>query len=321
MDTKERILALLEEQKGRYISGEEIAKELALTRTAIWKAITGLKKDGHDIIALRNKGYCLSADSDIISAIGIKKYLLRTDAKIEVFPSLTSTNTYAREKAIAGEKEWYVVIASSQTGGKGRKGRSFYSPDGTGLYMSILLRPSFIKTSEAMKLTTKAAVAVCEAIEAMSDCKAEIKWVNDVFVNGKKVCGILTEAAVSMENDCLDYAVLGIGINVSEPINGFPPELKDIAGAITLSGPGGKNCLAAEIINRFSDYYLSEGNYAEKYRERCFVIGKEVLVIGPSKSENALAIGVDDECRLVVRYNDGTEKPLSSGEISVRIKE
>ncbi len=321
MDTKERILALLEEQKGKYISGEEIAKELSLTRTAIWKAMAGLKKDGHEIIALRNKGYCLSADSDIISAIGIKKYLTKTDARIEVFPTLTSTNTYAREKAIAGEKEWYVVIASSQTGGKGRKGRSFYSPDGTGLYMSILLRPSFIKTYEAMNLTTKAAVAVCEAIEALSDCKAEIKWVNDVFVNGKKVCGILTEAAVPMENDCLDYAVLGIGINVSEPINGFPPDLKDIAGAITLSGSGGKNRLAAEIINRFSDYYLSGGNYADKYRARCFVIGTEVLVIGPSTSENALAIGVDDECRLVVRFNDGTVKHLSSGEISVRIKE
>lgn len=321
MDTKEQILTLLEEQKGCFISGEEIAKKLCLTRTAIWKAITGLKNDGHEIIALRNKGYCLSMDSDVISAVGIKKYLkCPENVRIEVFSSLNSTNTYAREKAIAGEKEWYVVIALSQTDGKGRKGRSFYSPEGTGLYMSILLRPSFIKTYEAMKLTTQAAVAVCEAIEAVSDDKAEIKWVNDVFVNKKKVCGILTEAAVSMENDCLDYAVLGIGINVSEPVNGFPPELKS-AGSITLTVPGGKNRLAAEIINRFSDYYLSGKNYVDKYRKRNFVIGKEVLVIGPSSTENAVAIDIDDKCGLVVRYENGAVKHLSSGEISVRIKE
>ena len=323
MDTKGSILSLLEKRRGEFLSGEEIAAKLNLTRTAVWKAVRALENDGHDIVALRNKGYCLSVSSDIISAVGVKKYLNEncSNFRIEVFPTLTSTNTYAREKADCGEKEGYVVIAASQTDGKGRKGRSFYSPPGSGLYMSVLLRPTDLAASDAVKITTIAAVAVCEAIESLSDDKAEIKWVNDVFSGGKKVCGIFTEAAFSLESDCIDHAVLGIGVNVSEPEGGFPPELKDIVGCVHLSTCDGKNRLAAEILNRFSEYYFSRKNYVDKYRARSMVIGKKVLVLRNDEAVQAVATGIDDKCRLIVEYGNGSVEHLSSGEISVKIEE
>ncbi|MGN0307733.1 MAG: biotin--[acetyl-CoA-carboxylase] ligase, partial [Lachnospiraceae bacterium] len=167
-----------------------------------------------------------------------------------------------------------------------------------------------------------AAVAVCEAIEAVSEKKALIKWVNDIYVDSKKVCGILTEASFGLEDGFLEYAVLGVGINVSPPKGGFPPELESIASSIFDQPQNdGKNRLAAEFLNRFMAHYssLEKGCYIQEYRNRSFVIGKKIQVILPHQTREALALDVDQDCRLLVEYENGKREYLSSGEISVKL--
>lgn len=322
MDTKQRLLNLLDFHKGEYVSGQQLGEELAVSRAAIWKAIKALRAEGYLIDAVKNKGYCLSAQTDVISAIGVRKYLQPEyqSLGIAVFPTLVSTNNTARENAIAGASEG-VVLALCQTGGKGRKGRSFFSPEGSGIYMSLLLRPHHYSADKAASLTTMAAVAVCDAIESVCGKTAKIKWVNDVFVDGKKACGILTEAAMSIETGALDYAIVGIGINVTPPSEGFPDELKSIAGAVLLSPQSdGKNRLAAEVINRFMNYYLSKNQgYVSSYISKSFILGKQITVIGYDSERTATALDIDSECRLIVRYDSGETAVLSSGEISIKI--
>lgn len=304
--------------------GEEFAEKLSVSRTAVWKAVNSLRSDGYQIDAVQNKGYSLSVNTDILSAQGIQKYLKPVCDMIalEVLAEARSTNMLLREKASAGAPEGSAVLANAQTEGRGRLGRSFYSPADTGIYMSLLLRPAGLTPGEAVRITTMAAVAVCEAIEAVSGRPAQIKWVNDVYMEGKKVSGILTEASLSLESGSLDYAVLGIGLNAYPPVGGFPKEIEQIAGTVFPQRQNdGKNHLAAEILNRFMGAYTAE-NHAEdakKYRERSLVIGKEIEIISPTGPQKALALDVDEECRLIVRYTDGRIERLSSGEISVKL--
>lgn len=324
METKELLLALLENNKGTYLSGEEIAKSLAVSRTAVWKAVNGLRSDGYTIDAVRNKGYCLSVQSDILSPQGIQKYLspICDAIDISILPAAVSTNTAVREKAAAGAPEGYLIIANTQTGGKGRGGRSFYSPPDTGIYMSLLLRPHRYSARQALSLTTMAAVAACEAIETVSGKQALIKWVNDIYVSDKKVAGILTEASLGLEDGFLEYVVLGIGMNVSLPKDGFPHDLKHIAGAVFSESQGDvKNRLAAEFLNRFMTCYRlpDETDYIGHYRQRSLVLGKEVYVICSDHRKKATALDIDDNCRLIVQYEDGTIDHLASGEISVKV--
>jgi BirA family biotin operon repressor/biotin-[acetyl-CoA-carboxylase] ligase len=222
MAIKQKILEIFELDKGRYISGEELAAKLAVSRTAVWKAVKSLQDDGYAIAAVSNKGYCLSNTTDILSAQSITKYLeeAASNFHIEMYKTVDSTNNKLKELARQGAPEGTVVIAKEQTHGKGRMNRSFHSPAETGIYMSILLRPKF-STADAILITTAAAVAVAQAVEAVAGREAKIKWVNDVFCDGKKICGILTEASVDIESGSLEYAILGIGINVIAPQNGF----------------------------------------------------------------------------------------------------
>lgn len=368
ISSRDSVLHLLETRKGNFISGEEIANELGISRTAVWKAVRRLRDEGCRIDAVTNKGYRLSHDSDILSAeeirIWIRKLLSGTktgDAapasspslsehaelsirslQLDVFDSIDSTNSYCLKKAQEGAADGLIAVAGRQTRGRGRRGRSFFSPEDTGLYLSILIRPFGILGERAVKFTTIAAVAVSEAIEAVSGKPAQIKWVNDIFVDGHKVCGILTEASFNLEDNTLDYAVVGIGINVYEPEGGFPENIRDIAGAVWKDDPndpasntvlrsGGRNRLAAEVITRFYCYLLQElggythtpllhgRKYIDEYRARCFVTGHRVDVIkAGSDPMRALVTGVDDECRLLVTYDDGTSEVLNSGEISIR---
>ncbi len=324
MTTKEELLELLAHNAGVYYSGEAIAKLLGVSRAAVWKAVKALRSDGYTIDAVTNKGYCLLQSMDIMSAQGIAKYLTSAcdGLVITVLPSVSSTNALVREKAEGGAPAGYTLLANEQCSGRGRRGRSFFSPAGTGIYMSLLLRPQQYSTEQAVRITSIAAVAMCEAIEAVTAEKAMIKWVNDIFVRGKKVCGILTEAAFDLENSLLSYAVLGAGINVYEPTSGFPEEIREVAGALFRDIQQDiKNRLAAAFLNRFMAYYsvLDTADYVEQYRERSFVIGKTVTVIAAGHKDNALVLGIDDACRLLVRYDDGREAALSSGEISIRL--
>ncbi len=322
--TKEKLLELFESNKGIYFSGEEIAGKLGVSRAAVWKAVKNLRNEGYAIDAVTNKGYCLSKKNDILSPQGIRKYLKSDYADIEVtvLPTVHSTNKWIREKADQGLSEGYTIISNEQTSGRGRYGREFFSPPDTGIYMSILLRPSNYSAQQAVRLTTMAAVAVCEAIEEISDETAQIKWVNDIYVKGKKICGILTEASFGLESGMLEYAVVGIGINLYTPQKGFPKELSSIAGAL-FDHPkdDAKNHLAAALLNHFMKYYRAQSptDYVEKYRNRNLAIGKQITFISGNKTRNAYVCGIDDECRLIVRYENGKLDHLAYGEIKIRL--
>lgn len=330
-NTKDALLVLFEQNKGRYFSGEEIAETLSVSRAAVWKAVESLRSDGYAIEAVKSRGYCLSPDTDIVSGQGVGKYLRADlDLDFEVYEEVTSTNTLLKEKAAAGAREGTVIIANSQTGGKGRLGRSFYSPLNTGLYISILLRPSDMPAQEALKMTTMSAVAACRAIEAVlpetEKDRPQIKWVNDIYFHGRKVVGILTEAAMSMENGNLEYAVPGIGFNVYLPEGGFPEEIKDIAGAVLSEKiPDAKNRIAAEFLNQFFAIYRAadHGGYEAEYKKRSLVLGKQVDVIptGGGKTRRGKVLDITDDCNLLVEFPDKTTEILSSGEVSVRPKD
>lgn len=234
---------------------------------------------------------------------------------INVFDCISSTNTVLRELAEQGAEENTVLIASEQTNGRGRMGRNFHSPQGTGLYISILLHPD-LSAEKTVLITTSAAVAVCKAIEKTTDKEPQIKWVNDIFINGKKVCGILTEAV--FEEGKIKYAVLGIGINVFAPNGGFPEEIKNIAGAVCSDFKDGlRELIAAELLNELSDINIEETS--AEYKKRSLVIGNKITVLSAEGPYEAVAEDIDDSCGLIIKKEDGTRKILSSGEISIRL--
>lgn len=323
METKDKLLALLQSRKGEFVSGEEIAQSLNLSRTAVWKAANALRDSGYAIDAVRNRGYRLDVGADILGKSQIEA-LLGADGDgltLEVLSCVDSTNSLLREKANAGIPEGYVILAGQQTGGRGRMGRRFYSPPDTGLYLSLLLRPTHLPPARAVGITTMAAVAACRAIEAVSKQASQIKWVNDIYLGGKKVCGILTEASFGLEDGFLEYAVLGIGVNVFPPREGFPDELRELAGSVfTQPCSDGKNRLTAAILNRLMAYYTApeKARYVQAYRARSLVIGKDIQVLSPEGTKSAHALDVDEDCHLIVRYDDGRIENLSYGEISIR---
>ncbi len=317
MNIKEKVLEIMENSRGKRISGAEIAVRLGVSRNAVWKAVNSLKADGHIIESEASKGYMLSDESDIFTARSVEALLgeLNSRFSVTVADSVDSTNSELKRTAEKGGKEGEVLIAKTQTNGRGRLGRSFYSPDDTGLYMSILLRPLF-SAEKALYITTAAAAAVSEAIDVVTGRSSEIKWVNDIYLDGKKVCGILTEASIDFESGGLQYAVLGIGVNVST--KDFPEELKNIASDI-----GGNRrmlpILSAEIIRRFSAYYDALGtlSFLGSYRERSLLIGKDISFEKSGKIMRAKAVDIDEKARLVVVTESGERIALSSGEVTL----
>lgn len=326
MGTREEVFKILDANRGVFISGEELANALHVSRNAVWKAIQVLRENGQCIEAGTNKGYMLPNNGDILTMPGVRRFL---DEKyrlldIRVYDKVSSTNNLVKEQAAMGSPEGFVIVASGQTNGRGRLGRSFYSPEETGIYMSILLRPNVESGKDAVAITTIAAVAAAEAVELACGKKTEIKWVNDIMINGKKVCGILTEASFGLEDGKVECVVLGLGFNVYTPSGGFPAEIADIAGSIFDDRVrDGRNKLVADFLNLFFGYYehLGDKTYAEKYKERCMVLGKDIYVISSEGKKPAKALDLDEDCRLLVEYEDRTTGWLTTGEISVRIKE
>lgn len=326
MTTKEKLLALLEDSKGTFFSGEEIARTLQVSRAAVWKAVNALREDGYTIDAATNKGYRLSPDSDILSPQGIRRFLKPEyrDLDLTVLPTAPSTNALVREKANQGRPEGCIIIACEQTDGRGRYGRQFFSPVDSGVYLSLLLRPTAYSPQQATCLTAAAAAAMCQAIEEVTGQQPGIKWVNDIFLRGKKVCGILTEAVVGLETGALDYMVLGAGVNLYPPAEGFPEEIQPIAGSVLeRSCPEAKNRLVGEFLNRFWDFYTHPEcrAYLEDYRARSLAIGRNVTVLSAGKAVSAYAYGIDDDFRLLVRYENGDTEALSYGEIRIQLDE
>jgi BirA family biotin operon repressor/biotin-[acetyl-CoA-carboxylase] ligase len=322
MELKQQVLKILEENRGSSVNGSKLADELFVTRSSIWKAMKALQKDGYRIEAVTNKGYCLLTRNDIVSAESIAPFL-RGEAnqfELEVRQSVTSTNTLAKEMAAQGAKEGTVMIAREQTEGRGRMGRTFYSPSSSGIYFSVILRPK-LNLEDSLLITTATAVAVAQAIETVAKVKASIKWVNDIFVAGKKVCGILTEASLNFESGGLEYAVVGIGINIET--KDFPIEIKQIAGSLFSNKPGDEpvtSMLVAEVLNNLGNCMnsLTDKRYLTEYRKRSFLIGKDILVMKGKETTPAKAVDIDEKARLVVDYEDGTREALVSGEVSIR---
>ena len=320
MSVKDAVLSQLLKDRGAYRSGEELAEALSVSRSAVWKAVRQLRAEGHPIEASTRLGYRLTG-GDVLSREGILAALASPDYDIHVYQSVPSTNTLLKSWAEEGAAEGCVAVAEEQTAGRGRRGRSFYSPKGTGLYLSILLRPKQ-HAEAALQITTAAAVATAEAIEQVSGLPCEIKWVNDIYREGKKLCGILTEASLDVESGGLNYAILGIGINALPPAGGFPPELRGIAGSVFEGrGEADLRCrLAAALLDRFAGYYRELGSERcfEEYRRRSLVLGKRVTVFSGGEAQGeALALDLERDYSLRVRWDDGLESCLNSGEVSV----
>lgn len=319
MTTKSLVLGILEKNPGSYVSGEQIAAELSLSRTAVWKAVRTLQSEGYCISAVSNKGYLLE-NADVLSAEGIRSRLLPKygDTVVIVKTSTESTNIDAKVLAAAGAKHGTVILAEEQTAGRGRYGKSFYSPKGTGIYLSIIARLG-ISFSDAVMITTAAGVAVCRSIESVSDLQPKIKWVNDIFLNGKKICGIGTEAVSSIESGMLESVIVGVGVNFKT--SAFPEDLKDIAGPLFPEDfPLTRNAFAAILINHLLEMFdaLPEKSFIEEYRSRSLILGKEIMFLENNLWHSAKAIEIDDKGGLVVEA-DGKIRTLTSGEVSVRI--
>ena len=315
MELKDEILSELENNE--YISGETLAEKLFVSRNSVWKAVNKLRNEGYEIEAVTNKGYCFKGDINKISAGSIKKNLERP-LEFYILDEVDSTNNYARELALKGKSD-LVVISETQNGGKGRLGRKFYSPKGAGLYMSLLCRPK-INVELAPLITSYTAVAVALAIDKLSGKETQIKWVNDIFMNGKKICGILTEAGFDFEGGTIDYAIIGIGVNALGLE--FPDEIKDIASSVEKESgiKISRNELAAEILNNLKDMEeeIKNKKYLDIYRKKSNVIGRKVNVYYGNESYEAEAIEIDDNAALVVKTNEGLKR-LNSGEVSIRL--
>lgn len=239
---------------------------------------------------------------------------------LTAYRQVTSTSTLLREAAEHGAPEGTVILADGQTAGRGRQGHTFWSPEGSGLYFSVLLRPTEQATA-VLPLTAAAAVAAARAIEAVSGRQTDVQWVNDIYCGGKKVCGILTEGRLSPHTGAPEYAIIGVGINVAAPVSGFPAELGNRAGAVfDRAQDGVREQIAAGFLEALWESYahLSEAWFVEEYRRRCLRLGREVDVLCGDRRIPALVLDVTDTLALRVQFEDGTVKELTSGEVSIR---
>ena len=328
--TKEKVLQLLQESFDNFRSGQEISEKLSVTRASVWKAIRVLQKEGYKIEAVNNRGYRLISSPDDLDADKIRHYLkdyakassvLIPDAlfdSVHVFTEVDSTNT-----VVSGLAAPALVIADRQTAGRGRRGRSFHSPAGSGIYLSLLLYPCDT-IDLATGFTCMMAVAVCTAVTEILHMDLSIKWVNDLFWGNKKVCGILTEGNVSVEDNSVQSITIGMGLNVYPPRGGFPEELQNVAGCLLDNDPEVldlRNRLSAAILCSFFRIYNAPGDpgFVKIYQKRSMLIGKRIKITDFSDRSYRYAFveDIDDQCHLCVRYEDGTRESLSSGEVSI----
>ncbi|KGN03196.1 biotin--acetyl-CoA-carboxylase ligase [Clostridium novyi A str. 4570] len=321
---KEEIINLLKENEDNFISGEKISEKLGISRAAVWKHIKSIKEDGYEIESVSRKGYKLISSPDLLTFEEVNPYLNTNyiGKDIRYYNTIDSTNNKAKELGTAGAKEGTVVISEEQTGGRGRLGRQWVSPKFKGIWMSIILKPN-IEPMEASKITQIGAAAVCMSINELG-LEATIKWPNDIVLNGKKVCGILTE--MSGELNKINYIVMGIGINVNIESEDFPGDIKDIATSIKIEA--GKKVkrkeLVASIFNNFEklyDEFINSGTIKGSInicRENSALIGNDVKIIKRNEEVFAKAIGLTEDGELIVEYNDGKVDKIVSGEVSVR---
>ncbi len=322
--SKKQVLSLLYQAGEGYISGQSISQALGVTRAAVWKDIDALRRDGYEIDSAPRKGYRLISAPDDLTEESILPHL-RTPGSRErliMLETVDSTNTYAKQLALADGQDSTPIVANHQTGGRGRLGRSFLSPPNTGIYLTMLYRPQ-VPPMEAVNLTAYVAVAVCRGIEAACGAHPGIKWTNDIVLGNRKLAGILTEMAVEGETGALQYLVTGIGINVLQQQADFPEELHSVATSLAMEGYSVRRSrLAAEVINALEEMYQhwlhGTGDYWQEYRSRCLTLGREVCILRGGQSRMALAWDLDRDFGLRVLYPDGQEETVTAGEVSVR---
>lgn len=319
MGTKEHLLRLLEDNRESYVSGAKLAQIIGVSRNAVWKGVEALRAEGYAIDAVTNKGYALSQENDLLSPQGIERFLPAGHPfAIVVRKRIDSTNAEARRRALEGAPEGTVIVAEEQTAGKGRPGKTFFSPAATGIYLSIVLRPD-LAADRAQYLTCAAAVAGAQAIECVTGKEALVKWVNDIYCDGRKVAGILTEGIVDMESGRLEHAVLGIGVNVKPPDGGFPDDIADVAGTVLDDRTGAvRNELAAALLVRFWNLYehLEDRSFYDEYRRRCFLLGQPLVVRQNGSRIRARAVDLTEDFKLVIELPDKTRRELPYGEVS-----
>lgn len=322
MNVKNELLKALALSGGSFVSGAELAEALGVSRNAVWKAVKSLLTDGYSIESVTAKGYRLSMDNNRLSAeiIAASMKSVPYDGKIIVLDEVDSTNSYAKKLASEGAPHGTAVIADMQTGGRGRLGRKFVSPSGKGIYLSVVIRPTFGMELASM-ITSAAAVAAAKAVEELTATDVQIKWVNDLYMNGRKICGILTEASVGLEMKHLDYAVIGIGINVRSTQEDFDDELKTIATSI--EDETGKridrNALCGAVLNSLEEVLgsMESRSFLEEYRRRELLTGNMITANIGGVTQTGKALGIDNNANLIVQFPDGTVKNLSSGEANL----
>jgi len=321
---KEQILKLLKESGNIFLSGQKISEVLGVSRAAIWKHIKTIKDDGYEIEAISRKGYRIVSSPDILTFEEIKNFLDTEyiGKNIIYYDSIGSTNSKAKELAESGQEHGTVIISEEQTTGRGRLGRNFISPKYKGIWMSIILRPNII-TENIAQVTLIGAAAVQKAIMKMG-IETKIKWPNDIVLNSKKICGILTE--MSGEINHINYLVMGIGINVNLDVEDIPLDLKDRATSIKLESGRfiERKILLANVLNIFEKLYtdfVQNDNIKETIeicRKNSILIGKEIQLINRGKVTTSIAIDISDNGELVIENNQGIVEHIASGEVSIR---
>ena len=311
--TKQALLQALSRAEGHYISGQQLAEQLGVSRAAVHKAAAALTAQGYVLEAVSRRGYrLLGGDPFCAEALG------GYPAPVHLYDTLESSNQTAKQLALSGAPHGTLVLTGQQTAGRGRLGRKFESPDGRGIYLSLILRAD-ISAADAQAVTVSAAVAVCRAVKALCGLELSIKWVNDLYLHEKKVCGILTEAGADLESGRLEWLVVGIGLNLTSTAADWPAELAGKAGSLYPGGPApvSRAALAGAIAREL--LALCPGfDCLDEYRVRCFVPGHWVTVCAGTETYAAKALAIDDEGRLVVRRENGREEALCCGEVTTR---
>lgn len=321
--SQQRVQEALQAAEGAYLSGQELSRTLGISRAAVWKAVEVLRRQGYDIEARTGRGYRLVGAPDLLTQETVERYLIRPRDNFRVLSETDSTNSACRRLALEGAPDGTVVLADCQTAGRGRRGRSFQSPAGKGLFFSILWRPD-CAPEQLLPLTALSAVAVCRAIRQVCGAQAQIKWPNDLVLSGRKLAGILTEMALEGESGHVSHVVVGIGVNVHQRLTDFDGEVAQIATSLDLA-LGGSVCraqLAAALLEEMDilrrEVLFAPEKWLAEYRAACLNIGKTVQLIWGEEREPAQALAVDDRYGLVVRHRDGRVETLRSGEVSVR---
>lgn len=308
--TRQALLQALSAAGGEYISGQQLAGQLGVSRAAVHKAAAALTAQGYALEAVSRRGYrLLGGDPFCAEAVG------PYPAPVQVYDTLESSNRTAKLLALDGAPHGTLVLTAHQSAGRGRLGRVFESPSGKGVYLSVLLRPA----ASAQTATIGAAVAVCRAVQELCGLELGIKWVNDLYYQGKKVCGILTEAGTDLESGRLEWLVVGIGLNLTSRPEDWPEELRPIAGSLYPGGPApvSRAALAGAIARELLGL-CPAFDCLDEYRARCFVPGHWVTVCTGTESYAAKAVAIDDAGRLIVQREGGRTEALCHGEVSIR---